>query len=488
MAYPQIIQGGMGVAVSSWALARAVSRCGELGVVSGTGLDGVLPRRLQLGDPGGHMRRALDAFPVRDMAERVWERYFTPGGKPADRPFKSKPLPSADLPAAWTELTVVANFVEVFLAKEGHSGVVGINLLEKIQIPTIPSLFGAMLAGVDYVLMGAGIPRAIPAVLDHLAEMKPTELRLDVAGAAPGEEFATHFDPKAFVGGIIERLSRPKFLAIISSATLAVTLARKSTGRVDGFVVEGSTAGGHNAPPRGGVKLDETGQPIYGPRDTPDLAAIREVGLPFWLAGSYAEPERLQEAIAAGAEGIQVGTAFAFCEESGIDPDVKRRVIEKALAGQASVFTDPSASPTGFPFKVLGLEESASEPEVVATRERICDLGYLRSTYRREDGTLGYRCPAEPIDDYLRKGGELSETVGRKCVCNGLFSTIGLGQVRKNQYHEPTLVTAGDEVSRLARFVPPGEKSYHAEDVLAYLRGERKAVETVALASEAGIS
>ena len=30
-------------------------------------------------------------------------------------------------------------------------------------------LYGAMLAGVDYVLMGAGIPRTIPGILDSLA-------------------------------------------------------------------------------------------------------------------------------------------------------------------------------------------------------------------------------------------------------------------------------------------------------------------------------
>lgn len=456
----------MGVAVSNWRLAQAVSRCGELGVVSGTGLDAVLARRLQLGDVGGHMRRAMERFPVAEMAERVWERYFSPEGKADGRPFKSRPLPSAALPKAWTELTVVANFVEVFLAKEGHGGPVGINLLEKIQVPTLPSLYGAMLAGVDYVLMGAGIPRSIPAMLDCLAARVPTVLRLDVAGAQAGEEFGTQFDPREY--GEAE-VRRPKFLAIISSSTLAVTLARKSSGQVDGFVVEGSSAGGHNAPPRGGVKLDDTGQPIYGPRDVPDLGVIRDLGLPFWLAGSYAEPQRLAEARAEGAQGIQVGTAFAFCEESGIAPEVKRQVLAKVQAGEAHVFTDPLASPTGFPFKVLGLEHSLSETEVAEARERVCDLGYLRTTYRREDGKLGYRCAAEPVEDYVRKGGDAADTEGRKCVCNGLFATIGLAQVRKDGSPEPVLVTAGDEITRLGRFLAPGADSYSAADVIQYL-------------------
>ena len=68
---PTVIQGGMGIAVSSWQLAREVSLAGELGVVSGTGLDAVLTRTLQNGDPGGHYRRALAHFPNQAVAERI---------------------------------------------------------------------------------------------------------------------------------------------------------------------------------------------------------------------------------------------------------------------------------------------------------------------------------------------------------------------------------------------------------------------------------
>jgi hypothetical protein len=76
---PPVIQGGMGVAVSSWPLARAVAAAGQLGVISGTALDAVLARRLQDGDPGGHLRMALAAFPVPEMAEHVLARYFRLG-------------------------------------------------------------------------------------------------------------------------------------------------------------------------------------------------------------------------------------------------------------------------------------------------------------------------------------------------------------------------------------------------------------------------
>jgi NAD(P)H-dependent flavin oxidoreductase YrpB (nitropropane dioxygenase family) len=248
-----------------------------------------------------------------------------------------------------------------------------------------------------------------------------------------------------------------------------MTLARKSNGRVDGFVVEGPTAGGHNAPPRGQVQLNIRGEPIYGLRDDPDLEKIRDLGLPFWMAGGFATPAMLGRALQAGAAGIQVGTAFAFCRESGIEPGLKQQALALSRRGRADVFTDPLASPTGFPFKVLVLEGTLSQAPTYETRSRICDLGYLTHAYQRADGRIGYRCPAEPVEDYVRKGGQLADTVGRKCLCNALFANIGLGQTQADGTEELALVTAGDDVANIARFLKPGEDSYGAADVIEYL-------------------
>ncbi len=460
----------MGIGVSNWRLARAVSLCGQLGVVSGTSIDCVFTRRLQLGDPDGHMRHALDHFPIAEMAQRVLDRYFVPNGKKPEASYKPVPMQTIDASAALTELTVISNFVEVFLAKEGHNGPIGINFLEKIQLPTLPSLFGAMLAGIDYVLMGAGIPRAIPGILDHLAAGEPTELRLDVEDASTHEEYLCHFDPRTFCGEKWKPLRRPQFLAIISSSTLALSLSKKASGKVDGFIVEGACAGGHNAPPRGQLQLNDRGEPVYGPRDEVDLEKIRAIGLPFWLAGAYAEPEKLKEALATGATGVQIGTAFAFCEESAIETELKNCILNKSKTCGAEVFTDPVASPTGFPFKVARLEGTLSEQDVYAQRERLCDVGFLRHYYQKADGTLGYRCPAELIEDFVRKGGKVADTVGRKCICNGLLATIGLGQVRAGGTElEAPIITAGDDVAHVGRFLKPGQTSYTAKDVIEYI-------------------
>jgi len=459
----------MGAAVSGWALARTVSQAGQLGVVSGTALAHILARRLQLGDVDGHLRRALAQLPIPGLADRILSTYLVPGGKKSNAPFKAVPMPSAISSEAFNELTIAASFVEVYLAKEGHNGVVGINLLEKIQFHTLHSLFGAMLGGVDYVLMGAGIPRTIPGTLDDFAAGRASELKIDVIEPGHTEGYVQRFDPAPLFGGKVPALKRPDFLAIVSSATLAITLAKKSTGPVNGFVVELDTAGGHNAPPRGPMQLTPAGEPIYGPRDNPDLEKIRAIGLPFWLAGSFGVPGKLSEALRIGATGIQVGTAFAFCRESGIDPVYKKQVLALSQAGKASVFTDPLASPTGFPFKVVQLNGTLSTSEEYASRPRICDMGYLRHTYRREDGGLGYRCPSEPINDYTKKGGTEADTAGRKCLCNGLMATIGLGQQRADGTAEPPIITAGNEVANVARFLKPGTDSYSAHDVIEAL-------------------
>ena len=469
VALPSIIQGGMGIGVSSWRLARAVSRRGHLGVVSGTAIDSLFVRRLQDGDPGGDLRRAMAAFPRPEVAAEALRRYFIPGGRPSGTPYRMLTMYRQAASRAREQVNMLASFAEVWLAREGHAGAVGINLLTKVQLPNLAALYGAMLAGVNYVLMGAGIPREIPGVLDALARHARTSLRLDVEGLASGEAVETVLDPaEHWNGAVPPEVGRPAFLPIISSESLATMLKRKASGAVDGFVVEGPTAGGHNAPPRGKPQLNERGEPIYGERDVADLEAMRELGLPFWLAGGTGSPEALRAAHEAGAAGIQVGTLFAYAAESGLTAEYKRSVLEHAARGEVDVITDPRASPTGYPFKVVRwpADPVAAAPE----RERVCDLGYLRAAYVRPDGKLGYRCAAEPVKAYVEKGGSEADTAGRRCLCNALMANIGHAQVRAEGRVEQPLLTSGDDLVGIGDFLR-GRTSYSADDVVDYLEG-----------------
>ncbi|MFI7542818.1 nitronate monooxygenase [Actinoplanes sp. NPDC049599] len=468
--YPTVIQGGMGVGVSDWRLARAVARTGQLGVVSGVALDALLARRLQQGDEGGQVRDALAHFPVPAVARAVLDRYFVAGAVPGGQPMRPVPRLGLRPRLHGQQLAVVANFVEVFLAKRGHDGPVGVNYLEKIQTATPAAVYGAMLAGVDYVLMGAGLPTQIPGLLDALAGHRPGRLSVDVHGARPGEDHHLTFDPQEVLGEVTGRLRRPRLLAIVSSATLALYLARDEATRPDGFILEAAVAGGHSARPRGRLTLDDEGEPVYGPRDRLDLPKVAALGLPFWLAGGQAAPERLAAARAAGATGIQVGTAFALCRESGLADTLKQQLLSGAADETLVVHNDVRASPTGFPFKLVALPGTAADEQVYADRPRLCDLGYLRTPYRRDNGAVGYRCPAEPVAEYVRKGGAVEDTVGARCLCNGLVATVGLGQRRPDGYVEPPLVTLGQDLTFLAHLTGDGH-DYGAADVVGYLLG-----------------
>jgi nitronate monooxygenase len=246
-------------------------------------------------------------------------------------------------------------------------------------------------------------------------------------------------------------------------------LATKSNGEVNGFVVELPVAGGHNAPPRKKGEFTDDGEPIYGDRDVPDLDAIAALGKPFWLAGGYGEPGRVVDALNDGAAGVQVGTAFAYCNESGFTRQIKDEVIDKSRDGTLEVYTDAIASPTGFPFKVLQLEDTMSNERVYEKRTRICDLGYLRHAYQRDDNSIGWRCPSEPVEDYVKKGGDIADTVGRKCLCNSLVANVGLPQIQRNGEIEGTLITSGDDAEKVARFSQDGSTEYSAADVINYL-------------------
>lgn len=464
---PTLIQGGMGVGVSNWRLANAVAKCGQMGVVSGTAIDAVVARRLQLGDPDGSQRRALAHFPWPEMAQRVLDRFFISGGKSPEKKHRAISMANLRMKSAAIELLIVSNFIEVFLAREGHDGWVGINFLEKIQLPNMPSFLGAMLAGVDFVLMGAGIPLQIPGILDGLARWDDVQMRVSVDDNTEKHTFVQKFDPKEYCPVDPPELKRPKFLAIISSDILAKTFVRRASGYTDGFVVENWTAGGHNAPPR---RVDRKAPPpeVYSEKDDADLEKMREIGRPFWLAGGFSTPEKVQEAIDEGAAGVQLGTIFAYSEESGITSEIKADVVRKYFDGTLEVKTDFRASPTGFPFKVITTKTSVTHPDIAKKRKRICDLGYLRQMYVVKGEKVGYRCASEPIDQYVNKGGKVEATEGRHCLCNGLMATIGLAQLRENG-EEPPVITSGDDFTFLDRMTDGKSAHYSAVDVVEYL-------------------
>jgi NAD(P)H-dependent flavin oxidoreductase YrpB (nitropropane dioxygenase family) len=492
---PLLFGGGMAVGISTPSLVKAVStyeipglgrgRC--LGISSGTAAANLLARRLQHGDT--RIRLALDALAalapsLESELDALHTAYFIPGGKAASPSYK--PVRGFGLdPPRWLQLlTVAGNFTTVWECKQGHDNPVGINYLQKIELSQLPALYGAMLAGVDYVCVGAGNPAAFPGYLRGLARREPVEQAVHVARATKAHTI--RFDPQALGGNEVPELRMPRFIAIVSTCEQAEQLAGSEATRPFGFVFEGPSAGGHNAPPADYRRvLGEA--PKWGVKDELDLRRLAELRVPFWLAGAYGNPEGLRRALEVGAAGVQFGTVLALSNESGMSPALRSRVLERIWHKDLAVVTQPLMSPTGFPFKVAQLTGSLSEEAVRSSRERVacCDLGHLftpveiRRRVTRSDGGIEEvvevqtLCPAEPVETFTRKGGVMMRRKGTICLCNGLMSTAGYPGVRCG-FVEPPVVTAGDASVRDVRDtqVQVRRLTYSAAEALArVLRG-----------------
>ena len=342
----------MGVGVSGWRLARAVSQAGQLGVVSGTGLDTVFVRRLQDGDPGGHLRRAAAQFPIPGVAADALARWFLPDGR-GGAAYRALPMYRQGATRERELVTMLACFVEVWLAREGHDGVIGMNLLTKIQLPTLSSLYGAMLAGVDVVLMGAGIPREDPRGPGRPRGAPPGDPATGRGGGGSRSRRGHAPGPRRPSPGADVPLRRPLFLAIIASA-LARARARTQSQRPRGRVRH---RGAHRRRSQRAATRRSGGSPSAA---TPSTASATS-----WTSRrSSSSGCRSGSRVATAARGVsrrhapRAPRASRWAPRSpsamslASPPNCKSSVLDHAARGGVDVVTDAHASPTGFPFKV----------------------------------------------------------------------------------------------------------------------------------------
>jgi hypothetical protein len=131
--------------------------------------------------------------------------------------------------------------------------------------------------------------------------------------------------------------------------------------------------------------------------------------------------------------------------------------------------TDVKASPTSFPIKIAKLDGHTSTEVGFASRPKLCDLGYLREPVLAESGRMLYRCPSEPDDQFLKKGGAIEEIEGRKCLCNGLMANIGLPQTRRDGYVEAPIVTLGSDIQGAKELLKKYPEGYGADYAVDWL-------------------
>ena len=119
-----IIQGGMGVAVSDYRLARATGRTAA-GMFSGTAIAEMLSRRLQDGDLTGEMREALATFPNQAIADRAIRMYFQENGtRPDDQRLWYRQQPMFNHNTKQTsiaaDMAVLGAYAETYAAKKAR--------------------------------------------------------------------------------------------------------------------------------------------------------------------------------------------------------------------------------------------------------------------------------------------------------------------------------------------------------------------------------
>ncbi|HXZ82873.1 MAG TPA: hypothetical protein VED84_03875 [Acidimicrobiales bacterium] len=127
--------------------------------------------------------------------------------------------------------------------------------------------------------------------------------------------------------------------------------------------------------------------------------------MPFRLAGGSSRPERASAACAAGTDGVQVRSLFAWRRDSN-PAEPRRSQLLATLGAERPGAPRAATSPTGFPCKVAQLAGTLSDEDVCSRRARICDLSHWHVPDLEPGGAICYRSSAETVDAHLRQGSE----------------------------------------------------------------------------------
>jgi nitronate monooxygenase len=280
------------------------------------------------------------------------------------------------------------------LAKEETKGagrLIAINIMVAIVRDYENSVRGALEAGVDAIISGAGLPLNLPTIQD------PRETAL---------------------------------IPIVSSSRALELICRrweKKGYRPDAAVLEGPLAGGHlgfnpDQIEDENFSLEKLFPPVKD-------VAMKRGDFPVIVAGGIYSHEDIVRWQEQGADGVQMGTRFLTTYESSATLAYKKAVVHARKEDISVVFH----SPCKMPFRIL--KGSPMHREMfVNPRPPKCDKGYL--LWPDDKGNLTH-CEAQ------KSGG------GYFCICNGLLSSAGI-----NPHEESPLYTVGTNADRVRDIVP----------------------------------
>lgn len=328
----------MGVGVSLSPLARAVAKEGGVGIVSSACLDRLVSKR---------------------------------GGKKVN--------------------TYEAAYEEVSLSKS-EGGFAGINIMVALVRDYEDSVKGAVDAGADLIISGAGLPLNLP-------------------GITPPKDTA--------------------LVPIVSSARALELICKKWERlgyRPDAVVLEGPLAGGHL-----GFKIDQIDlesnrlENLFPP--VKDMA-MKYGDIPVIVAGGIYTHSDIRMFLEMGASGVQMGTRFLVTEESSASAVYKKAVVE--AHDEDIIVAHKPGSPCGLPFRIIK-QSPMYVSSVKSLRQPKCDKGYV--LLKDAEGKFT-RCPAKESNENCF------------CICNGLLSSAGY-----NPDKEESLFTVGTNASRVEKIV-----------------------------------
>ncbi len=332
-----VIQGGMGIGVSLYPLASAVAAEGGAGIISSAALDRLLSKR-------------------NNKKYNAYE----------------------------------ATYEEVSLAKS-RGGVTGINIMVALARDFLDSVRGAIDAGADMIISGAGLPMTLPSI----AKVKHTALIPIVSSARA-------------LNIICKRWQRQGY-------------------RPDAAILEGPLAGGHL-----GFRVDQ----VYLEENRLEnlLPPVKEIAIkhgdfPVIVAGGIYTHNDIIRFLELGADGVQLGTRFLATEESSASDSYKAAVL-KANSEDIIVAHKPG-SPCGLPFRVIK-QSPMYQDALCRARKPKCNKGYVLTKDKYGKYT---RCPAkEDNESYF-------------CICNGLTSAADYNSDKERPIY--TVGTNADRINRI---------------------------------------
>jgi nitronate monooxygenase len=166
-------------------------------------------------------------------------------------------------------------------------------------------------------------------------------------------------------------------IVVLSSATTVAEARELEAAGADAIIAQGFEAGGHRGTLRPPFEIGTVGTMALVPQ------VADAVTVPVIAAGGIADGRGIAAAFALGASGVQIGTAFLSCPESGVDPAYRAALLEgaddatqvtKVISGRPARglrnrfvrgMADQEEAALDFP-----LQYSLTTPLIAASRER----------------------------------------------------------------------------------------------------------------------